>query len=113
MNALGKAAKRLQNRTVIIFPEGTRTSDGKIAKFKAGAALLALSTGASLLPVTISGSYERMPKGSWSISPGEIIMKIDPPVNTTGKNRREIFKDLQGIRGTMIENLNQLKSLSS
>lgn len=105
INALDQAATQLRNCTIAIFPEGTRSKDGSIARFKAGAALLAESSGAPLLPVTISGSWERLPKGEKNISPGTIHLHISPAIDTTGKNRKEIFRQLQNIRQGMIQRL--------
>lgn len=51
-----------QGKSLIIFPEGTRTANGKIGDFRSGAAFLATSLGKELLPITISGGYEIYPR---------------------------------------------------
>jgi len=50
------------NKNVGLFPEGTRTHDGRLREFKRGAALLALATGRPILPCAIIGAYEAFPR---------------------------------------------------
>jgi 1-acyl-sn-glycerol-3-phosphate acyltransferase len=67
---------------VMIFPEGERTRDGRVAPFKLGAFRLAVSTGAPVVPVTIAGGYECWPPGRWLPRPGRITItyhaRLDP-----------------------------------
>jgi 1-acyl-sn-glycerol-3-phosphate acyltransferase len=63
-----------------MFPEGTRTRDGSVRAFKAGAFYAAIDADVPILPVTIRGSFERMKKGSWSVKPGVIELIIAPPI---------------------------------
>jgi 1-acyl-sn-glycerol-3-phosphate acyltransferase len=69
-----------QGKSVLIFPEGTRSRDGKVAEFKRGGFMLAYKAGVPILPVSISGSFDIMHKGSWLIYPRRIKMVIHPPV---------------------------------
>lgn len=52
-----------QGRMLLIFPEGTRTRDGKLQEPKAGAAMIAAQSGARICPVFIDGTFEAMPRG--------------------------------------------------
>lgn len=80
--SMAKAVDQLKNGiSVVIFPEGTRTKTGKLGKFKRGAFLLAMELKLPIVPITISGSYERV-KG-YRTFPGTIEMKIHPPVDVT------------------------------
>lgn len=80
--SMAKAVEQLQNGiSVVIFPEGTRTKTGKLGKFKRGAFLLAMELKLPIVPITISGSYERV-KGLRAF-PGTIKMIIHPPVDVT------------------------------
>jgi 1-acyl-sn-glycerol-3-phosphate acyltransferase len=77
-------AKRYQLNP-IVFPEGTRTNDGKLAAFRNGAFQLAISAGIEIQPVAILGTYERMPRGS--IGPnrgGDIIVRVGEPISVEG-----------------------------
>jgi 1-acyl-sn-glycerol-3-phosphate acyltransferase len=66
---------------VMIFPEGERTLDGKVALFKAGAFRLAASLGVPVLPVTISGGHESWPPGRVLPRRGRITITYHPLVH--------------------------------
>ena len=75
---------RRDGAVVVMFPEGTRSEDGRLLPFKKGAFVLALQTGVPVVPVGVSGSREIMPKGSWRIRPGTIRLRIGPPIPSAG-----------------------------
>ncbi len=58
----------LEGDSLMIYPEGTRTSDGNIAEFKKGAFRSACSTGTSVLPVVIDGAYQAMPRNGKNLN---------------------------------------------
>lgn len=83
VKSLDRAAKRIaQGTSVLIFPEGTRSANGKLQDFKAGAALLAIKAKAPVVPVTFNGSYEVLPKGKILPHKGEVCIRIGRPMNT-------------------------------
>jgi len=84
--SLRSVAQRVQeeNLAVILFPEGTRSTDGRMQPFKKGAFVLALDTGAPVVPIGITGSREVMPKGSFRIRSGEIDIRIGDPLSVEG-----------------------------
>jgi 1-acyl-sn-glycerol-3-phosphate acyltransferase len=62
--AVDKARELLsQGWSIVVFPEGTRSADGHLQRFRHGAARLALETGAGLAPIAIVGAFQAMPKG--------------------------------------------------
>ena len=62
--AVDKARELLAERwSIVVFPEGTRSTDGHLQRFRHGAARLALETGAGLAPIAIVGAFQAMPKG--------------------------------------------------
>ena len=67
---------------ILIFAEGTRSKDGRLAAFKRGPFYLAMETGAPIVPIAISGTQTMMRKGSWAIRPGvarvQMLPAIDP-----------------------------------
>jgi 1-acyl-sn-glycerol-3-phosphate acyltransferase len=63
-----------------IYPEGTRSRDGRLLPFKKGPFHLAMETGYSVVPVTILGTYEMMPKGSWIARSGTASVVFHAPV---------------------------------
>lgn len=75
--AMEKVAQALERgKAVVVFPEGTRTWDGKIGEFKVGAFLLAIKLGVPILPVAISGSFGIMRRHTWQIYPKRVKVKI-------------------------------------
>jgi 1-acyl-sn-glycerol-3-phosphate acyltransferase len=74
-------ARLRQGRAVCLFPEATRTPDGRIAPFKRGVALLAKRGAAPILPVVVDGAFERWPRHRRMFSPGgEIRVCYGKPV---------------------------------
>ncbi|HLU51970.1 MAG TPA: lysophospholipid acyltransferase family protein [Acidimicrobiia bacterium] len=88
---LNEQAKALiaAGRSVIIYPEGTRTRTGALGPFKKGAFTIALGLGLPILPVAIEGSYEAWRPGSFLIKGGEITVTIEAPIETDGLERAD------------------------
>ena len=69
-----------QGKTVLVFPEGTRTSDGQLRPFHPGFCLLARRSGATIVPVAINGAFAAMPRGSSFPRPTSIRASFCQPV---------------------------------
>ncbi len=83
LQAINQGAVNLKNGySLVVFPEGTRSLDGKMLEFKPGSLKLALKSGVPIVPVTIQGTYKIMEKNSWIIRPSQVKVKISPPVDT-------------------------------
>ena len=84
LGGLKKAAARMASGiSVVVFPEGTRSPDGRLLPFKRGGFLLAAKTGAPVVPVTISGSHRVLPKGAWRLRPGIVDVYVSEPIPMT------------------------------
>ena len=81
MNNLMDDIKKIP-RSVAIFPEGTRTSDGELLPFKKGAAIFAINTDIPVIPVAISGTYSWSKKKLFDISQSVIIFEFGDPITT-------------------------------
>lgn len=73
-----------QGLSLIVFPEGTRSADGRIGRFKGGSFLLAIQAGLPLVPISVDGSRLVMRKGSLVTRPGHVRLVVHAPVSTTG-----------------------------
>jgi 1-acyl-sn-glycerol-3-phosphate acyltransferase len=83
ISSLDAAAKKIRNGTsVFLYPEGTRSDDGRVLPFKKGPFALALKAGVPIVPITIEGTGKVMPKNSWNITPGPVHVKIGKPIDT-------------------------------
>ena len=99
IETLRLAAQVIQNEkiSVLAFPEGTRSRDGKIQRFKKGAFALATEHQIPLLPVTINGTFPVLPKGKLFVHPGEVQVIIHPAVETEpygAKGRDELIENV-------------------
>jgi 1-acyl-sn-glycerol-3-phosphate acyltransferase len=97
--SIDEAARRIHEGTsVMIFPEGTRTRDGKLGPFKKGGFHLAVDSGADIVPVGIRGSREVMPKGAMLIRRGEITVEMGEPIRTEGITNAERLALIERVR---------------
>ena len=88
--SLTNAARRIAAGTsVLIFPEGTRSPDGRLRPFKTGAIMLAIKAGVPLVPLGFNGTYEVLPKGRLVADRGEITIRIGTPIPTSGATARD------------------------
>jgi 1-acyl-sn-glycerol-3-phosphate acyltransferase len=82
----------------LIFPEGTRSRDGKIQAFKRGGFFLALESQAPIVPISIKGTFGLMPKGSFFVRRGKIDVAFQSPVSVQGYNRDTMEKLIEKVR---------------
>jgi 1-acyl-sn-glycerol-3-phosphate acyltransferase len=82
---LSRAAEALaEGASLVVFPEGTRSADGRLAPFKRGAFALAQASRAPVVPVAVRGSRAVLPAGRWRITPGRIEVVIGSPIPSAG-----------------------------
>lgn len=77
--------------SLVIFPEGTRSSDGKLNEFKAGSFKLALKSGAPVIPIIINGSIDIMRKGSNKITPAKVQIIVSEPIDPSKYKSTESY----------------------
>ncbi len=83
--AVEQAVRSLQaGHSFLVFPEGTRSRDGRLQPLKKGVFIMALKVGAPIVPVSVSGSNKIMPKGKFVIHPGRVRITVHDPVATEG-----------------------------
>ena len=84
--AMDAALERLRGgRSIVVFPEETRSPDGSLLPFKKGAARLAIRAGLPLVPVAITGSSHVLRRGSLRSHPGTVVLAVGEPIPTRGR----------------------------
>lgn len=89
--------------SAFLYPEGTRTRDGALQPFKKGGFKLAIQAGAPIVPVTITGTRQLLPRDSIIFRPRAIELFIDPPVPTAGLTDADIPALMETVRAAMIQ----------
>ncbi len=105
--ALQRARWYLQNRSsVMFFPEGTRSRDGRMQRFKDGAFKLAIKTQTPILPLVLDGSQTCLPKNSWKFGDApDIRLRVLPPIETEGLTPQDTTALRERIRRIMVDEL--------
>jgi 1-acyl-sn-glycerol-3-phosphate acyltransferase len=87
-----------QGLSLIVFPEGTRSADGRVARFKGGSFHLALEAGLPVVPISITGSRHVMLKGRLATYPGHVRLVVHEPIDTAGLTRSDAKAFAQRVR---------------
>lgn len=99
--SLDKAEAQLRNGvSVVVFPEGTRTYTGQMGKFKKGAFRMATDLHLPIVPVTLRGCFERLPRNGFVVTSGTIEMIVHEPVEVEGyehEKQPELMQKLHDI----------------
>ena len=81
--SIEKAAHKVKgNTSVVFFPEGARSEDGRLLKFRKGGFILAQKSGCPILPITLNGSRFVLPKNTLDLMPGKIEIRIHRPIES-------------------------------
>jgi 1-acyl-sn-glycerol-3-phosphate acyltransferase len=89
-----------QGLSVFIFPEGTRSSDGRLQPFKKGAFAMAIEAGVPVVPVSIAGTYRLLRRGEWIVRPGEVALRFGPAVDASAytiNQRAELLARVESL----------------
>ena len=95
--------------SLIIFPEGTRSPDGEVGRFKAGSFLLALQAGLTIVPLSVSGTVHVMKKNRLMTCPGQVTLQVHDPIsmpksaNPRPDDARELAARIESIVRSGVE----------
>jgi 1-acyl-sn-glycerol-3-phosphate acyltransferase len=105
LQSIDEAALRIRRgKSIMTFPEGTRSRDGEIKDFKQGAFHLAIKSGAPIVPVSIIGSGRIMPKRSMKIKPSKVKLVIGEPIKVNSFDIEKRYELIEKVRNTIIKN---------
>jgi 1-acyl-sn-glycerol-3-phosphate acyltransferase len=103
------AAEMIRNgKSILTFPEGTRTKTGEILPFKKGAFMMAIDAGVPIIPIVIKGTGDIFPATKIEFKPGHATIKICDVVETSGYNSENIDELILKVRNTIQKEYNQL-----
>ena len=108
--ALKDAVKRLKSgRVIVVYPEGTRSQDGRLQPGKPGVGIIVRMSGAKVVPAAIQGTDRAMPIGAWFIRPAKVTVKFGKPLdfNNLAKSGNE-KEGVEMITKTIMESISTL-----
>ena len=105
-----RLTENTKNQTVAIFPEGTRTSDGSINRFRKGFIHVMRASELSIVPVTLNGFYKFKPKNRFAINfSARLVVVVHQPISQSvlrEKDDREIIDHIKGIIESAYDHIN-------
>lgn len=107
VKSLERAEKKMKYCSYLVFPEGTRSRDGHVGKFKSGALILS-EHGCKILPVAMIGADRILKAGDFDIQSGDVRVKIFPPTQIAeNETRQELAERLQDLISEYVESENR------
>lgn len=104
--SLEAAAQKIKKGTsIIIFPEGTRSKNGRLQRFRLGGATLAIRSGVHILPVTVNGGRFALPKGTLAIMPVKMDIVVGNAIDTSAFDENNKEKLTAAVKSAIEKNL--------
>jgi 1-acyl-sn-glycerol-3-phosphate acyltransferase len=106
LEAVEKGVQALKaGKSFLVYPEGTRSPDGRLQRFKKGVFVMAIKAGAPIVPISVSGSNKIMPKGKFVIQPGRVRITFHEPVATEGSAIEDRQSIIDRVRQAILAGL--------
>ncbi len=111
--AFAKARRYLEQKcSVMMFPEGTRTQDGRVRRFNDGAFHLAITAKVPILPLVIEGSRDCIPKNSWKFGkPSDILLRVLPSIETSSLTLDDVARLRDTVRTVIMSQIAEWRSV--
>lgn len=90
-------------KSLLTYPEGTRTRDGQLKPFKRGPFLIAVRAGAPVVPIAIHGSSALLPKGGFKLRPCRVALRIGDPIPTEGLEESDLDRLVESAHHAVFE----------
>jgi 1-acyl-sn-glycerol-3-phosphate acyltransferase len=109
------ANKYLQrNCSVMFFPEGTRSMDGRVGRFNDGAFHLAIKAQVPILPLAVEGSMKCIPKKAWKFGNAtDVFLRVFPPFSTTGLTSQDAEELKMNVRTLLVLQIAKWRGVDS
>jgi 1-acyl-sn-glycerol-3-phosphate acyltransferase len=109
--AMRKAAAHMrdQGHSMAIFPEGTRSPDGRLLPFKKGGFVLAIEIAATLVPVAMDGGRLIMPKNTLAVRAGRVRLRCAKAIRFTGPEKDDRDNVLEDVRDRIARMLEEIR----
>jgi 1-acyl-sn-glycerol-3-phosphate acyltransferase len=98
-----------RGKSYIVYPEGTRSRDGRLLPFKKGAFMMAVDAGVPVVPVTISGASRIMPKGEVKVFPSTVRITLHDPISTAGYSKGTVAELMELSRARTLSALDEAR----
>jgi len=109
-DAMKECADRLEKKvSVMIFPEGTRSTTGQLGKFKNGAFRLAIDTGCPILPIAVSGCRNALRPKDWRIGRAIAEVRVLDPIEVEGLTHKDMYALRDKVRDTIAAEIGVLR----
>lgn len=99
-----------RGKSYVVYPEGTRSRDGRMLPFKKGAFMMALDAGVPVVPVTVSGATRIMPKAEVKIFPSTVRITIHDPISTAGYSKENVVELVERTRAQIFSGLDETEA---
>ena len=109
-STIREAIKRLKSgKVLVIYPEGTRSPNGRLQPAKPGVGMIVRMTGATVVPVAVTGTDNALPRGSWMIRRAHITIEFGKPLDFSSMIENTGEKgDIEKITKIIMENISSL-----
>lgn len=112
IEALKPAVESLKSGTsVVIFPEGTRSYDYTLGKFKKGAFHMAMEAGVPVVPIILKNAHDAMPRGKNVFNPTLVEVVVLSPIHTHDWSKTNLDKKIAEVREMFLNELHQQESV--
>jgi len=103
--ALAAGLIRTRGHSFLVYPEGQRSWDGRLQRFRRGGFFLALEAGVPIVPVSIDGTFELMPRVSWKVRPGRVRIVFHEPIPVAGLTPASLPELMERVRAAIAAGL--------
>lgn len=90
-----------RGKSYVVYPEGTRSKDGRLLPFKKGAFMMAIDAGVPVVPITVAGATKIMPKAHVKVFPSTVRITVHEPISTAGYSRENVADLVEKVRATV------------